>query len=187
MPGLPLIVLSHRELPTGIVMRVRHHNHLQLLRVPLVAFVTDSPSLLPRPAVDVGEFNLVVKLLGGDVHSGAGDVVVLAGFSGDGLTWWLGGADRRPGVLEAGGDRVRDAVAEEEEEEEEEGDGEADGEEVGEEEVAEEQASPGLSGVLGFGGGGGGGEERVGPRASAASAEGREGHGFGEGMGSRIF
>lgn len=73
MPRLSIIVLVHSELPSRIVMRVRHHEHLQLLRVPLVSPVRHTPPLLPRAAVDVQKLNLVVQRLGGDVHGGAGE------------------------------------------------------------------------------------------------------------------
>ena len=54
-------------------MRVWHHEHLQLLRVPLVAPVGHAPPLLPRSAVHVQKLNLVIQRLGGDVHGGAGE------------------------------------------------------------------------------------------------------------------
>jgi len=50
-------------------VRVGHHEHLQLLRVPLVPPVRHAPPLLPRAAVNIQKLNLVVQRLGGDVNS----------------------------------------------------------------------------------------------------------------------
>lgn len=115
-------------------MRMRHHKDLQLLRIPLVSFIGHLPTLLPRATVHIRELNLVVQALGRDIHGGGGSGDV----SRNGLPVTrfslLGESGRGPGFVQ-GGDRLRDAVAEDDEEEEEEGDGEADGEEVLEEEV----------------------------------------------------
>lgn len=132
MPGLPIIVLLDGELPARIVMRMRHHNDLQFLRIPLVSSIGHLPTLLPSTAVHIPELNLVVQALGRDIHGGSGvatrNGLPVARFSRLGYSGCVAGS-------ESGGDRRGDAVAEDDEEEEEEGDEKADREEVLEEEV----------------------------------------------------
>jgi hypothetical protein len=116
-PGLPLIVLLHRELPTRIVVRMGHHKHLQLLRVPLVPLVAHPPPLFPRPTIDIQELNPVVQFLRRDIHRGAQNGVVQGvGFSVNGFPGLR--EPRGPG-LEVGRDGSGHAVAEHDDEEEE--------------------------------------------------------------------
>lgn len=70
MSGLVIVVLLHGHLPPGVIVRVRHHKHLELLRVPLVPPVLHLPPLLPRPAINIRELDPVVQILGGDVDGG---------------------------------------------------------------------------------------------------------------------
>lgn len=67
-------------------MRVRDHQNLQLLRIPLMSSVRNHPPLLPRPAVDVQELDLVIQILGGEVDGGLPGVPAGDGLrGGDGL------------------------------------------------------------------------------------------------------
>lgn len=152
-------------------MRMRDHEHLQFLLVPLVPLVAHPPPLLPRPAVDVQELDLVVQVLGREVDRGAEGGVVDALDAGDRLAGLEGAAVVARGGAEAGGDGLRDAEEEEGEEEEEDGGGEGDGDEVGEDEVDQRRPLPGgLAGrdPLRLGRGGGREEARRRPAHEAA-------------------
>ena len=130
-------------------MRVRHHEDLQLLLLPLVSFIRHLPPLLPRTSVYVLELDPIVQILRSDIHDGGdGERIVYVSPVDDTLPRLhesVGSGGGGGGGEEAGGDRFRDAEVEEREEEEEEGDGESDEEEVGEEEVYESCSFPWFS------------------------------------------
>lgn len=146
MARLPIVVLFDGELPTRIVMRMRHHENLQFLRIPLVPFVIHYPTLFPRPTILIQELDLVVQILGGDVDRGPGTRDLRRnGLPGNRFSE-LGQA--RVGRFE--GEGFGDPVSEGDEEEQEDGEGDAHCKEVGQEEVLEEGPFATLSGQLGF-------------------------------------
>jgi len=65
---LALVVLLDGADPSGVVVRVRRDEDLELLGVPLVAPVLDLPPLLPRAAVFVAELDPFVEVPGRDIH-----------------------------------------------------------------------------------------------------------------------
>lgn len=149
-------------------MRMRYHKNLQFLFIPLIPLITHAPPLLPRPAVLIHKLDLIIQLLGSNIHIRRQN----------GPVWRLvherlprsRGAPprRRRSQLE----RPRDGgEAEQDEEEEDEGDAEADREEIRDDEIAEGGggAPPRLPRLLGCGLGGGRGEERLRPAAGAAA------------------
>ncbi|GER29449.1 cysteine/Histidine-rich C1 domain family protein [Striga asiatica] len=94
MPRLPIIILLNGQLPPRIIVRVRHHEHLQFLLIPLIPLVTHAPPLLPRAAILVQELDLIIQLLGSDIHSGRQKNGVVRGLLRNGLA--------RPGRASSG-------------------------------------------------------------------------------------
>lgn len=90
MLRLAFIVLFNSELPTRIVMRVRHHKDFQFLTVPLITSVFNHPTLLPRTAIFIQKLNLVIQTLSSYISSGPGNRTILRipikGLSGSGET-----------------------------------------------------------------------------------------------------
>lgn len=165
---LPIVVLFNSELPTRVIVRMRHNKNLKLFVVPLVSFVSHLPTLFPGPAILIQELDLIIQVLGCDVHYRSRDGIAGGGLAVDGLP---GPIEPRPGSPEVGGEKgFRDSEAEHDENEKEKRDGEADGEEVGEYEVLESCAFTGFTGLFGVVlAGGGGGEQGVDPPTSAAA------------------
>lgn len=164
---LPIVVLFDSELPTRVIVRMRHNKNLKLFVVPLVSFVSHLPALFPGPAILIQELDLIIQVLGCDVHYCSRDGIAGGGLAVDGLP---GPIEPRPGSPEVGGEKgFRDSEAEHDENEKEKRDGEADGEEVGEYEVLESCAFTGFTGLFGVVLAGGGGEQGVDPRTSAAA------------------
>ena len=142
IPRLLRIILLHRELPPWIIMRMRRHKHLQLLRIPLIPFITHLPPLLPRPSIHIQELYPIVQLLRRHIHLRLQhhSVVLVRHFPSSRLSRGLERearcAETGPGgFVEVGRDGSRNAVPEDHEEEEDEGDDEPDREEVCEDEV----------------------------------------------------
>lgn len=127
MPRLPIIVLLDSELPSRIIMRMRHHKHLQFLLIPLVPFISHTPSLLPRAAILIQELDLIIEVFGSNIHSACQNGVVRRL-----VEERLSRPDRASsGCGRAKNNRLGDSgEAKDDEKEEEEGETEADSEEV---------------------------------------------------------
>lgn len=95
-------------------MRMRNNKDLQFLIIPLISFIPNSPSLFPRPTIDVQKLNLVIQTLGGniDFSLGNGDVVRV---TKDGFFKLV---ETRLFRFEVGRDGFGDAVEDESDEEE---------------------------------------------------------------------
>ena len=134
-------------------MRMGYDKNLQFLMIPLILFISNHPPLFPGPAINIQELNLIIQLLGGDIHRRSRyDVVGGRQFSGHGLPG--PGRPREPGC--GGGERKR-TEPNEGGEEEEEREGETNGEEMCPDEIPEEGSPADFPGVFGFGVAGGGG------------------------------